>query len=62
MRTAYGRHDAADVRRALLATMELFGWLGREAAQALGFTYPVEAETAVTALVHEVLPAPATPA
>jgi hypothetical protein len=62
MRTAYGRHDAVDVRRALLATMELFSWLGRETAQALGFTCPEAAETVVTALVHEVLPALETPA
>jgi aminoglycoside 6-adenylyltransferase len=58
MRSAFGRHDATDVHRALLATMELFGWLGRETAQALGLTYSEQAETAVIALVHKALPAP----
>jgi aminoglycoside 6-adenylyltransferase len=58
MRTAFGHHDPADIRRALLATMDLFRWLARETAQALGYAYPEEADAAVTKLVREVLSAP----
>ncbi|MBN2390678.1 MAG: aminoglycoside 6-adenylyltransferase, partial [Anaerolineae bacterium] len=36
----FAHYDAADVWRALLATMELFRWLALEAADALGYTYP----------------------
>jgi aminoglycoside 6-adenylyltransferase len=58
MRTAFGHHDPADVRHAMLATMDLFRWLAGETAQALRFSYPEEADAAITALVHDVLPAP----
>jgi aminoglycoside 6-adenylyltransferase len=62
LRAAFAHHDTADVRRALLATMDLFRWLARETAQALGYVYSDEADASVTALVLEVLPAPETTA
>jgi hypothetical protein len=36
LRVAFAHHDTADVRHALVATMDLFRWLARETAQALG--------------------------
>jgi aminoglycoside 6-adenylyltransferase len=62
LRSAFAHHDTADVRRALVATMDLFRWLARETAEALGYAYPDEADASVTALVLEVLPAPETTA
>ena len=52
LRGAFAHYDAADVRRALLATMDLFRWLATEAAGRLGYPYPTSAEEHVTALVR----------
>ena len=44
LRAAYAHYDADDIRRALLATMDLFRWVSRETAERLGFSYPAMAE------------------
>jgi aminoglycoside 6-adenylyltransferase len=51
LREAFARYDEADVRRALLATMDLFRRIGRENASRLGCAYPEEADQRVTAWV-----------
>lgn len=35
-------YDAADIGRALSATLDVLRWAGRETAEALGYTYPAE--------------------
>jgi aminoglycoside 6-adenylyltransferase len=44
LRAAYAHYDASDIRRALLATMDLFRWVALETAERLGFSYPTMAE------------------
>ena len=51
LREAFARYDEADVRRALLATMDLFRRIGRETGARLGRAYPEEADQRVTAWV-----------
>jgi aminoglycoside 6-adenylyltransferase len=55
LRTAFAHYDAADVRRALLATIDLFRWLATETAGQLGYPYPASADEHVTALVRDYL-------
>jgi aminoglycoside 6-adenylyltransferase len=55
LRQAFAHYDAADVWRALLATMDLFRWLATEAAARLGYPYPTSADEHVTALVQKYL-------
>ena len=55
LRDAYARYAAADVGRALLATMDLFRRLATEAATALGLSYPADADEYATALVRDLL-------
>jgi len=43
----FARYDEEDIRRALFATMDLFGWLARETAGRLRFAYPELAEERV---------------
>jgi aminoglycoside 6-adenylyltransferase len=52
LREAFAHYDAADIRRALLVTMNLFRWLATEAAGRLGYPYPTSADEQVTALVQ----------
>ena len=47
----FGQYDLADLERALHEMTELFGRLGREAADVLGYPYPIEAERAATGCV-----------
>ncbi len=47
----FGRYDADDSWRALFASMDLFGWLGRETALRLGYPYPADLDERVTAWV-----------
>lgn len=44
LRQVYATYDSADVKRALLATMDLFSWVARETGERLGFDYPVDEE------------------
>jgi aminoglycoside 6-adenylyltransferase len=53
LREAYGRYDADDLWRALLATMDLFRWLAVETAARLGYPYPTRAEEKTAALVRK---------
>jgi aminoglycoside 6-adenylyltransferase len=48
---AYAHYNEADVWRALQATMDLFGWLTVETAEALGYSYPTEGEAHARTLV-----------
>jgi len=55
LRAAFARYDADDLRRGLLATMDLFRWLAIETAQRLGHTYPAAADPRVTEWVSDCL-------
>ena len=55
LRDAYARYDASDIRRALLATMDLFRWVSRETAERLGFSYPAIADERATEWVKQCL-------
>ncbi|OGO52327.1 MAG: hypothetical protein A2148_01525 [Chloroflexi bacterium RBG_16_68_14] len=52
LRETFARYDEEDVWRALFSTMELFGWLARETAERMNFTYPAAAEERVTEWVQ----------
>ena len=52
LRDAYGQYETEDVWRALLATMALFHWLGRETAGKLDSAYPTSAEERATEWVN----------
>ena len=56
LREAYSSYDAADVQRALLATMQLFRWLATETADSFTYDYPGGVDTSVTAWVKQNLP------
>jgi aminoglycoside 6-adenylyltransferase len=45
---AFARHDEEDMRRALLATMEMFRWLAVETSELLGHPYPMATDDQVT--------------
>ena len=51
----YARYDRREVEHALLATMDLFRRMGREAAAKLGYAYPAEADAYSTAWVKRAL-------
>src|SRR5207237_6791252 len=55
LRSAFAHYDAADLRRALVASMDLFRWLAIEVAGKLGFAHPTEADARVTAWVARCL-------
>jgi aminoglycoside 6-adenylyltransferase len=57
LRGASAAYDTADVRRALLANLALFGWLAGEVAERLGYEYPANAHAYVTAWLKECLQA-----
>jgi len=57
LRGAYAHYDEADVVRALFATLELFGWVARETAERLGYTYPQETHDYTARWLAENLPA-----
>jgi len=56
LRGAFAHYDTADIRLALLETMDLFRWLAAETAARLGYLYPTAADAHVTALVRDYLP------
>jgi aminoglycoside 6-adenylyltransferase len=55
LREAFAYYEEADVRRALLATMDLFRRIGRQTAARLGFAYPEETDERVKAWVGGLL-------
>jgi len=55
LRSAFAHYDPADIRRGLLATMDLFRWLAIETAQRLGYPYPSSADERVTEWVKRCL-------
>jgi aminoglycoside 6-adenylyltransferase len=55
LRSAFARYDDADLRRALLATLDLFRWLAQEVAAILGFAYPSEADARMMEWVTQCL-------
>jgi aminoglycoside 6-adenylyltransferase len=50
---AFAAYERSSVARALLAMMDLFGWVGRETAEALGLSYPTASHQAVTTWVRD---------
>jgi aminoglycoside 6-adenylyltransferase len=48
----FGRFDAADSRRALLATMILFRRIATDTAQRIGYAYPAPLDEAVTRTIE----------
>jgi len=48
LRSAFAHYDEEDVKRALLAAMELFRWMAMETAEKLGYPYPTKADEQVT--------------
>jgi aminoglycoside 6-adenylyltransferase len=58
LRRAFARYDSEDVWRALAASMDLFAWLGRDTAAALGYPYPAEGEAHARAVVAQLRGAP----
>lgn len=51
LRWAFAHYDVADLKRALLATMDLFRWIAAETAVQLQYDYPATADERVTAWV-----------
>jgi aminoglycoside 6-adenylyltransferase len=45
---AFARYEDGDIRRALMATMDLFRWLAADMAERLGYPYPPAADERVT--------------
>jgi aminoglycoside 6-adenylyltransferase len=52
---AFAHYDAADVERALLATMNLFRWLATDVADRLNYPYPTASDEYVTMWVTDCL-------
>lgn len=57
LHASYASYAAADIARALRATMRLFSWVARETVAALGCHYPNDAEKRIVTLVATVLDA-----
>ena len=55
LRHAFAHYDQAEVRQALLATMELFHWLSLEIATRLDYSYPHSGQEYATTLVNQLL-------
>ena len=54
---AFAHYDQDDIRRALLATMDLFRWLAEEIAERLAYCYPTHTDEYAVKLVSALLPA-----
>ena len=48
LRDAFAHYSEEDIRRALLATMDMFRWLAMETAEKLNYSYPIDADRYVT--------------
>jgi len=55
LRKAFAQYDENDIKRALLATMDLFHLLATETAEKLSYRYPSEADRRVTEWVNKIL-------
>jgi aminoglycoside 6-adenylyltransferase len=55
LKNTYARYDKKDIRRALLATMDLFRWITREIVEKTGYPYPATADDYATQLVNALL-------
>jgi aminoglycoside 6-adenylyltransferase len=55
LRDSFARYDEADVRRALLRTVELFRWVALETVQSLSSEYPQEAHEEAAGWIEELL-------
>lgn len=55
LRGAFAHYAEDDIRRALLATMDLFRWLANEIAERLAYPYPTPADEYATGLVNTLL-------
>jgi aminoglycoside 6-adenylyltransferase len=55
LRCAFAHYDKEDVKRALLATMDLFRWLAMDTAEKLGCPYPTKADNQVTKWIRTCL-------
>ena len=55
LRRAFGHYDRDDIRRALLAMMDLFRWLALEVTERLDYRYPHSTDEYATGLVKMVL-------
>ncbi len=55
LRDAFAHYGEDDIRRALLATMDLFRWLTRETAGRLGYSHPAAPDERATELVNALL-------
>jgi aminoglycoside 6-adenylyltransferase len=55
LHAVFAHYDGAEIKRALLATMDLFRWLAKETAEYLGYQYPTLADQHVSDLVNRLL-------
>ncbi|MBE0695497.1 MAG: aminoglycoside 6-adenylyltransferase, partial [Anaerolineaceae bacterium] len=54
----FAPYGSQAIRSALFASMELFDWLSRETAQALGYAYPDEMVRRMNGYIRELLTCP----
>jgi aminoglycoside 6-adenylyltransferase len=52
LQSAFAVYDEDDIWRALLVTMELYRWLAQETGEALGYSYPSDADMRIAGLVR----------
>jgi aminoglycoside 6-adenylyltransferase len=55
LRGAFAHFDEDDIKRALLATMDMFRWIAIETAEKLDYPYPTNADRRVTEWVKTCL-------
>lgn len=55
LRGAFAHYDHSDVRRALVATMDLFRWLAKETADLLAYRYPTAVDEYATESANTLL-------
>jgi aminoglycoside 6-adenylyltransferase len=55
LRHTFAHYSEEDIRRALLATMDLFRWVTKEIAERLNYPYPVQSDEYATELVSKIL-------
>ncbi len=55
LREAFARYDVADIKRALLASIDLFRDLATETAEKVNYAYPKEAERKVTEWIRHTI-------
>lgn len=55
LRRAFARYDAAEVKDALRATLELFHWLAVETGGTMAYVYPLQVEEHITKLIDKIL-------